>query len=175
MLVTESGMVTDCMDEQPSNAPPPMLDTESGTVTDCKDEQSKNAPSPMLVTESGMIKISPFDKYEISFRLSEVYRLPSNIVKCFERLINLAGQFGNGFPLIIVKDSGMVTDCKDEQPLNAPSPMLVTESGMMTDCKDEQPLNALPPMLVTESGTVTDCKDEQSQYLYIILYQLITC
>ena len=61
-----------------------MLDTESGTVTESKDEQSQNAPSPMLVTESGMIKFSPFDKYEISFCLSEVYRLPSNKVKCFE-------------------------------------------------------------------------------------------
>ena len=69
----------------------------------------------MLVTESGIIKLFPFDKYEISFRLSEVYRLPSNIVKCFERLITLAGQYENGFPLIIVTDSGMVTDCKDEQ------------------------------------------------------------
>ena len=81
MLVTESGMVTDCKDVQPKNAPRPMLVTESGMVTDCKDLQPKNAQWPMLVTESGMIKFSPFDKYEISFRLSEVYRLPSNIVK----------------------------------------------------------------------------------------------
>ena len=40
--------------------------------------------------------------------------------------------------------------------------MLVTESGMVTDCKDEQFPNAQSPMLVTESGMVTDCKDEQS-------------
>ena len=39
--------------------------------------------------------------------------------------------------------------------------MLVTESGMVTDCKDEQLLNALSPMFVTLSGMVTDCKDEQ--------------
>ena len=39
--------------------------------------------------------------------------------------------------------------------------MLVTESGMVTDCKDLQQLNASLPMLVTESGMVTDCKDEQ--------------
>jgi len=81
MLVTESGMVTDCKDEQPLNALSPMLVTESGMVTDCKDEQCKNALSPMLVTESGMIKFFPFDKYKISFCLSEVYRLLSNIVK----------------------------------------------------------------------------------------------
>ena len=92
-----------------------MLVTESGMVTDCKDEQFSNALSPMLVTESGMIKFSPFDKKEISFRLSEVYRLPSNIVKFLERLITLAGQSENGFSLIIVTDSGMVTDCKDLQ------------------------------------------------------------
>ena len=40
MLVTESGMVTDCKDLQNQNAPPPMLVTESGMETDCKDEQS---------------------------------------------------------------------------------------------------------------------------------------
>ena len=81
MLVTESGMVTDCKDMQPPNALSPMLVTESGMVTDCKDRQYLNAKSPMLVTESGMIKLFPFDKYKISFCLSEVYRLPSNIVK----------------------------------------------------------------------------------------------
>ena len=37
--------------------------------------------------------------------------------------------------------------------------MLVTESGMVTDCKDEQLENALMPMLVTESGMVTDSKE----------------
>ena len=39
MLVTESGVVTDCKDLQPQNALLPMLVTESGMVTDCKDEQ----------------------------------------------------------------------------------------------------------------------------------------
>ena len=138
ILVTESGIVTDCKDVQHSNAPPPMLVTESGMVTECKDLQKVNAQRPILVTESGMIKFSPFNKYEISFLLSEVYRLPSNIVKCFERLITLAGQYINGFPLIIITDSGMVTDWKDLQPPNALLPMLVTELGMLTDCKYEQ-------------------------------------
>ena len=55
MLVTESGMVTDCKDSQPKNAQKPMLVTESGMVTECKDLQSSNARSPMLVTESGMV------------------------------------------------------------------------------------------------------------------------
>ena len=54
MLVTESGMVTDCKDEQSSNAQSPMQVTESGMVTDCKDLQFENAQLPMLVTESGM-------------------------------------------------------------------------------------------------------------------------
>jgi len=39
MLVTESGIVTDCKDLQFENALPPMLVTESGIVTVCKDEQ----------------------------------------------------------------------------------------------------------------------------------------
>ena len=48
----------------------------------------------------------------------------------------------------------MVTECKDSQPQNARSPMLVTESGMVTDCKDVHQLNARSPMLVTESGMI---------------------
>ena len=40
MLVTESGMVTDCKDSQRQNALSPMLVTESGMVTDCKDLHS---------------------------------------------------------------------------------------------------------------------------------------
>ena len=56
-----------------------------------------------------------------------------------ERLITLAGQLTNGFPLIFVIDSGMVIDCKNEQFSNASPPMLVTEPGMVIDCKDEQP------------------------------------
>ena len=39
--------------------------------------------------------------------------------------------------------------------------MLVTESEMVTDSKDEQFPKTQSPMLVTESGMVTDCKDEQ--------------
>jgi len=39
--------------------------------------------------------------------------------------------------------------------------MLVTESGIVTDCKDEQLENAQKPMLVTELRMVMDCKDGQ--------------
>ena len=39
MLVTESGMVTDCKDLQPKNARTQMLVMESGMATDCKDLQ----------------------------------------------------------------------------------------------------------------------------------------
>ena len=66
-----------------------------------------------------------------------------------------------------------MTECRELQPKNTLSPMLVKESGMETDCKDEQPKNALSPMLVTESGMVTDCKDEQPKYLQLIVFQLI--
>jgi hypothetical protein len=44
---------------------------------------------------------------------------------------------------------GIVTLFSDEQPLNAPNPMLVTPSGIVTLVRDEQPENALLPMLVT--------------------------
>lgn len=49
---------------------------------------------------------------------------------------------------MLVTESGMVTDCKDLQSTNAPSPMLVKESGMVTDCKYEQYLNASSQMLL---------------------------
>ena len=55
MQVTESEMVTDCKDEQSSNALSPMLVTESGMVTEFKDSHRANAPLPMLVTESGIV------------------------------------------------------------------------------------------------------------------------
>ena len=37
MLVTESGMVTDCKDMHQLNALSPILVTESGMVIDCKE------------------------------------------------------------------------------------------------------------------------------------------
>ena len=46
--------------------------------------------------------------------------------------------------------------------------MLVTESGMVTDCKDQQSENALSPMLVTESGMVTDCKEPQVENALLV-------
>ena len=49
---------------------------------------------------------------------------------------------------MLVTESGMVTECKDEHSLNAMWPMLVTESGMVTECKDEQPQNASSQMLL---------------------------
>ena len=49
MLDTESGMVTDCKDEQRQNALSPMLVTDLGIVTDCKDVQDENAKSQMLL------------------------------------------------------------------------------------------------------------------------------
>ena len=52
--------------------------------------------------------------------------------------------------------------------------MLVKESGMETDCKDEQPKNALSPMLVTESGMVTYCKDEHWKKVLLVDYQYYT-
>lgn len=97
-----------------------MLVTELGMMTDFRDEQFENASSAMLVTVSGMVKLSPFDKYEISVLLSEVYRFPSNIVKCLEQLTTFAGQSIKGFPLILVTELGMVKDLREEQLPNAP-------------------------------------------------------
>jgi hypothetical protein len=39
--------------------------------------------------------------------------------------------------------------------------MLVTPLGITIEVKDEQPLNADSPMLVTLSGIVTEAKEEQ--------------
>ena len=39
--------------------------------------------------------------------------------------------------------------------------MLVTELGRVREVREEQPLNARSPMLVTESGMVTEVREEQ--------------
>ena len=46
---------------------------------------------------------------------------------------------------------------------------------MVRDVKPEQPAKAEAPIDVTELGMVRDVKPVQPAYLYIILYQLITC
>ena len=55
MLVTESGMVTECKELQPAKALFPMLVTELGMVMDRKEPHCAKALFPMLVTESGMV------------------------------------------------------------------------------------------------------------------------
>jgi len=45
--------------------------------------------------------------------------------------------------------SGMDTDVKLVQLLNAKFPIVMTLSGMVTDVKLEQSLNAEPPIMVT--------------------------
>ncbi len=41
--------------------------------------------------------------------------------------------------------------------------MLVTDSGIVSDSKEEQNAKARSPMLVTDSGIVSDFKEEQPQ------------
>ena len=43
---------------------------------------------------------------------------------------------------MLVTELGMVMEVREEQYLNAMSPMLVTELGMVTEVREEQPLNA---------------------------------
>ena len=43
------------------------------------------------------------------------------------------------------------------------------------DVREEQPEKQELPKLVTEDGILMDVREEQAAYLYIILYQLITC
>ncbi len=65
---------------------------------------------------------------------------------------------------------------KAEHPSSAQLSMDVKEAGNSTLVKAEHPLNAQLPMDVKEvEERSTLAKAEQSEYLYIILYQLITC
>ena len=50
---------------------------------------------------------------------------------------------------MLVTLSGIVTEVRPEQPVNAALPMLVTLAGIVTDVSPEQPENAESPMLVT--------------------------
>ena len=84
-----------------------MLVTLSGIVIDVSPEQLLNASSLILVTPLGIVKMKLVT--------------PENNVPHF----GLA-----------------VTDVSPEQPENAEFPMLVTESGIVTDVRPLQPLNA---------------------------------
>ena len=55
------------------------------------------------------------------------------------------------------------------------SPNEVTDEGIMIDVKLLQPEKQYSPNEVTDEGILIDVKLLQSSYLYIILYQLITC
>ena len=50
---------------------------------------------------------------------------------------------------------------KEEQPLNAPSPIVVNPSGKVIFVKEEQELNADSPIVVNPSGKVMFVKEEQ--------------
>ena len=73
----------------------------------------------------------------------------------------------------------ILTDAFADNPLNAPLYALpymlsnVTLSGMVTDVKPLHPWKAYSPIDVTLSGMVTDVKPLQSEYLQLVVYQLI--
>lgn len=54
--------------------------------------------------------------------------------------------------LILVTLSGIITEARDVQPLNAEPPILVTPSGITTDSRDLQPIKAPAPIFLTLSG-----------------------
>ena len=60
---------------------------------------------------------------------------------------------------------------KEEQPENAPCPILMTESGMFICFKEEQPENAPRPILMTESGMLICFKEKQFAYLQPVITQ----
>ena len=47
---------------------------------------------------------------------------------------------------MLVTELGMVMEVREEQPMNAYSPMVVTELGMVTEVREEQYSNALLPI-----------------------------
>ncbi len=64
-------------------------------------------------------------------------------------------QWWNAISLMVVTESGIVTDLREEHSENAPFPMDVTELPMVTDVREVQWWNAISLMVVTESGMVT--------------------
>ena len=62
--------------------------------------------------------------------------------------------------------SGITIDFKEEQPQNAPSPIEVTLSGIMIDFKKRQLLNAYSPIEVTPSGMTMNSNEEQPLNAY---------
>ena len=63
----------------------------------------------------------------------------------------------NGLPFKQITLLGMDIYFNEEQPENAPLPMLVTLEGMTISDRNQQPNNARSPMLVTLEGmTISD-------------------
>ena len=69
----------------------------------------------------------------------------------------------------------MVMEVKRMQPAKHLSTNEVTEEGIVIEVKPLQPSKQPAPKEVTEEGMVIEVKPLHIMYLYIILYQLITC
>ena len=118
-----------------------MLVTELGRVMEVRDSQLKNALSPMLVTELGMV----------------VDWHPA--IRVLVAVSIIALQLSRESYIVLPLSTTMVV--REEQPANAPLPILVTELGMVMEVREEQPSNAAYPMLVTELGRVMEVREEQ--------------
>ena len=118
-----------------------MLVTELGMVTEVREEQPVNAPSPMLVTELGKV----------------VDWHPA--IRVLETVSIMALQFSRESYIVLPLSTTM--EVREEQPQNAPSPILVTELGMVTEVREKQSRNAKSSMFITELGMVMEVREEQ--------------
>ena len=138
--------------------------TESGIVTDCIDEHRKKAWLPIVVTESGIEICSELLKQEINFPDLSIRRLFTSLNDFSEDNDSESlGHLEKAPSPISVTESGITTDCSDVHPKKALSPIKVAESGIIIDCSDEHPLKALSPIAVTESCIAMSFSDEQME------------
>ena len=165
-----------------------------------KEEQPLNAPAPILVTLEGiekfcfpagqririvwsLVKRAPsreqyfglFLSTSIFVKEEQLENAPAPILVTLEGIEKFCFPAGQRIRVVwswvksapsMEQYSGLALSTsifvKEEQPENAWSPMLVTLEGITTDDKEEQPENAQSPTLVTLEGITTDDKEEQS-------------
>ena len=119
-----------------------MLVTLLGITMEVRPEQPEKAFSPMFVTLLGMV----------------VDWHPT--IRVLEAVSIMALQFSRESYIVLPLSTTM--EVREEQPMNAQSPMLVTELGMVMEVREEQSWNDNPPMLVTLLGIMMEVKPEQS-------------
>ena len=110
-------------------------------VTEVREEQPVNAPSPILVSLFGDAAASETSTRALhaALPISLQFSRESYIVLLLSTTMEVREeQYANAHSPMLVTELGMVMEVRDEQLPNAQSSTLVTPSGIVMDVRDVQ-------------------------------------